>query len=171
MGASRTAQYDAAITVEPGIYTVRFAAIDAAGNRGSIEHQVRVFQMATENVAVGDLMLARVQARSNRALRPVVMVRIENGQLAAFTEFLSNRKELLDTVSVVMEVAADESSPALLRAQGVVGPRVEGAGRQASALLPVTKLEPGKYFARAIVSAGGQVVGKIARPFIVELPQ
>jgi hypothetical protein len=32
----------------------------------------------------------------------------------------------------------------------------------------VDKLQPGKYFARAIVSAGGQVVGKIARPFIVE---
>jgi hypothetical protein len=168
MGASRTAQYDAAITVEPGVYTLRFAAIDVAGNRGSIEHEVRVFQMATENVAVGDLMLGRVQAGSNGALRPVVMARIENGRLAAFTEFYSNRKELLDTVSVVIEVASDESGPALLREQGVVGRRVEGAGRQASALLPVATLQPGKYFARAIVSAAGQVVGKIARPFTIE---
>lgn len=168
LGTAHTAQYDAAITVEPGIYKLRFAAIDAAGNRGSLEHDVRVFQMSSESVAVGDLMLARVQPGSNRALRPVVTARIDNGQLAAFTEFYSNRKELLDEVSVVMEVAADESGPALLREEGIVLPRVEGAGRQASALVPVGELQPGKYFARAIVSAGGHVVGKMARPFIVE---
>jgi hypothetical protein len=168
LGSARTAQYDAAVTMEPGTYTLRFAAIDAAGNRGSLEHNVRVFQMSTDNVAVGDLMLARVQPGSTSALRPVVMARVDSGQLAIFTEFYSNKKELLDTVSVVMEVAADESGPALLREEGVVEPRVEGAGRQASAVVPVGELPPGKYFGRAIISAGSQVVGKVSRPFVIE---
>jgi VWFA-related protein len=168
LGTARTAQYDAAITIEPGTYTVRFAAIDLAGNRGSLEHAVKVFQMSTENVAVGDLMLAGVQAGSKGALRPVVTARVDNGLLAVFTEFYSNRKELLDGVSVVMEVATDESAPAVLREEGVVQPRAEGAGRQASALMPVGELEPGKYFGRAIISMGGQVVGKVSRPFVIE---
>ncbi len=167
LGTSRTAQYDAAITIEPGVYNVRFAAIDAAGNRGSLEHEVRVFQMSSDTVAVGDLMVAKVQPGFRGALRPLVTARVDNGQLAAFTEFYSNRKELLDDVEVAIEVAEAENGPALLREEGVVSPRVEGAGRQASALLPVGELKPGRYFARAILSMNGQAIGKVARPFIV----
>jgi VWFA-related protein len=163
-------EYNWAMTAEPGTYTLRFAAIDDNGHRGSLEHDVRVWQLSGAAVAVGDLMLGRLQSGAVSALSPVVNARIDNGQLAAYTEFYSNRPEALDGVTVVVEVADNETAPALLRAQAAIAPRVEGAGRQASAVIPVGVLPPGRYFARAIVSASGQVVGRMARPFTVEPP-
>jgi VWFA-related protein len=167
LAGAHSVEYDLALTVEPGSYRLRFAAIDGAGNRGSLEHDVRVWQMAGDKVVVGDLMLGRAGPGSGRALRPVVNTRIDNGQLAVYTEFYSNRPETLEEVDVVMEIAAEETGPALMREEGIVMPRAEGAGRQASALMHVGELETGRYFARAVVSARGQVVGRTVRPFTI----
>jgi hypothetical protein len=162
-------EYTFAFTVLPGSYTLRFGGIDAAGRRGSLEHDVRVWQTAAQTVTVGDLMLGRVDAgRRGGALRPVVNTRIDNGQVAVYTEFYSGRPEALDGVTVMMEVADGEESAALLRAPAAIMPRNEGAGRQAAVVIPVSALPPGRYFARAIVSAAGQVVGKTSRPFDVK---
>src|SRR5256885_15436222 len=137
---------------------LRFGAIDAAGRRGSLEHDVRVWQTAGSTVTVGDLMLGRVDpATRGGALTPVVNTKIDNGRIAVYTEFYSNRPEALDAVSVTMEVAETEESPALLRSPAAIMPRVEGAGRQAAVGIPLTSLPPGRYFARAISSSGGQI--------------
>jgi VWFA-related protein len=168
LNGGQPVEYNFALTVAPGTYTLRFGGIDAAGRRGSLEHDVRVWQTAAPTVTVGDLMLGHVDPGSKGgALRPVVNTRIDNGQMAAYTEFYSGRPEALDTVTVMMEVADTENGAALLRTPAAIMPRIEGAGRQAAVVIPVTALPPGRYFARAIVSAGGQVVGKTARPFDV----
>ena len=113
-------------------------------------------------------MLGRVDpATRGGALTPAVATRVDNGRLAMYTEFYSSRAEALDTVTVAMEIADNESAPALLTAQAAVMPRVEGAGRQAALVMPVNAIPPGRYFARAVVIAGGQVVGRIARPFTI----
>ncbi len=161
-------EYNFAITVAPGTYLLRFAGIDSTGRRGSLEHDVRVWQTAAPTVTVGDLMIGRVDPGSKAgALRPTVSTRIDNGQVAVYTEFYSGRPEALDGVSVMMELAESEAGPALLRAPAAIMPRVEGAGRQAAVVIPVSALPPGRYFARAIVSAAGQVVGRTSRPFDV----
>src|SRR5436190_5498894 len=131
LSGAQPVEYHWAITLPPGTYTLRFAAIDAAGHRGSLEHEVRVWQMSGPAIAVGDLMLGRVDpATRGGALTPVVATRVDNGRLAMYTEFYSSRPEALDTVTVAMEIADDESAPALLTAQAAVMPRMEGAGRQ-----------------------------------------
>jgi hypothetical protein len=161
-------EYNFALTVAPGSYTLRFGGIDSAGNRGSLEHEVRVWQTAAPTITVGDLMLGRVDPGSRGgALRPVVNTRVNNGQVAAYTEFYSGRPEALEGVTVMIELADSEDGPALLRAPAAIMPRVEGAGRQAAVVMPVSALPPGRYMARAIVSSGGQVVGRTTRPFDV----
>jgi hypothetical protein len=164
-------EYNFAITVVPGDYTLRFGGIDSAGKRGSLEHNVRVWQTAAPTVTVGDLMLGRVDPESRGgALRPLVNTRIDNGQVAVYTEFYSGRPEALDGVGVLMEVAESEEGPALLRAPAAILPRAEGAGRQAAVVMPLSALPAGRYFARAIVSAGGQVIGRTSRPFDILPP-
>jgi VWFA-related protein len=159
-------EYNFALTVAPGTYTLRFGGIDSAGKRGSLEHEVRVWQTALPTITVGDLMIGRVDPGTRGgALQPVVNTRVDNGQVAIYTEFYSGRAELLDGVVVMMELADSEEGPALLRAPAAIMPRVEGAGRQAAVVMAVTALPPGKYYARAVVSAAGQVVGKTTRPF------
>jgi VWFA-related protein len=159
-------EYNFAITVAPGNYVLRFASIDSSGKRGSLEHDVRVWQTAAPTVTVGDLMLGRVDPGSRGgALTPVVNTRIDNGQVAIYTEVYSGRADALNDVSVTMEVAESEDGPALLHAPAAMMPRIEGAGRQAAVVIPVTALPPGRYFGRAVVTAAGQVVGKTSRPF------
>jgi len=170
--ASQTVEYNFALTVQPGTYLLRFGAIDGSGRRGSLEHEVKVWQTSTPTIAVGDLMLGRVEANARGgALTPVVSTRVDNGRMAAYTEFYSTRPEALDTVSVMMEVADGEQAPALLRAPAAIMPRVEGAGRQAAVVIPLTALPPGHYFARAVVSSGGEVVGRTVRPFEIVQPR
>ena len=166
LNGAEPVEYNFAITVAPGNYTLRFAGIDSTGKRGSLEHDVRVWQTAAPTVTVGDLMLGKVDlAKRGGALNPVVITRVDNGQVAVYTEVYSGRAEALKDVSVMMEVADSEDGPALLRAPAAMMPRVEGAGSQAAVVIPVSALPPGRYFGRAIVSAAGQVVGKTARPF------
>jgi hypothetical protein len=161
--------YNFALTVAPGNYTLRFAGIDASGNRGSLEHDLRVWQTATPAVTVGDLMLGRVEQEGRGGvLTPVVNTRVDNGRVVAYTEVYSDRAEALNDVTVMMEVADSEDGPALVRAPAGLLPRVEGAGRQAAVVIPVGALPPGRYFGRAIVSSGTQVVGKTVRPFDIK---
>jgi hypothetical protein len=161
--------YNFALTVAPGNYSLRFAGIDSAGRRGSLEHDLRVWQTAAPTVTVGDLMLGRVDPASRGgALTPVVNTRIDNGQVAVYTEVYSGRADALNDVTVMMEVADSEEGPALLRAPAALMARVEGAGCQAVVVIPVGALPPGRYFGRAVVSAGNQVVGKTSRPFEIK---
>jgi len=161
-------EYNFAVTLQPGNYTLRFGGIDAQGRRGSLEHDVRVWQTAAPSVGVGDLMLGRVDPGTRGgALRPVVNTRIDNGQLAIYTEVYSGKPEALDGVSVMMEVADSEQGTPLLRSAATLMPRVEGAGRQAAVVIPVGTLPPGRYFARAVISSAGQIVGRTSRPFDV----
>jgi VWFA-related protein len=169
LGGGAPVEYTFAVTAQPGIYTLRFGGIDAAGKRGSLEHEVRVWQTAGPTVTVGDLMLGRVDpASQGGALRPVVNTRIDNGRIAVYTEFYSSRPEDLDAVTVMMEIAESEEGAALLRVPAEIMPRTEGAGRQAAVVIPVSALPPGRYMARAVASTGGQVIGKTMRPFDIK---
>ena len=63
-------RYDLTIAVSPGSYRVRLAAIDLAGNSGSVERDVEAFGMEGQELAFGDLILAQVRDAQSRRLAP-----------------------------------------------------------------------------------------------------
>ena len=56
-------------TVEPGTYTLRLAAVDSAGRRGSVHHETKAAVTSAGGLLISDLVLA---PPGSGALRPVV---------------------------------------------------------------------------------------------------
>ena len=154
-----------AFLVDPGVYRIKIAAVDAEGRRGSVEHVVNAWQMDGEPFAVGDLLLA--DTPNDGSLLPGVVVQLDSGQLGAYTEMYSTDPAKLQGIDVTIEVADDEDGPALT--SGPARVRVAEGGLRASAqsILPANALPPGPYLARAVFSDGGRTIGKLVRPFVV----
>ena len=158
-------EYTGSFTVDPGNYTLKLAAIDGQGRRGSLEHMLQAWQMSGVPFAVGDLMLADTPTTPGEALRPPVEARLATGLLAAYTEIYSEKPEMFDATRVKVEVAATESGPALASGEGHLSTGSDPKRRVVSTVVPVAALPPGQYVARAIMTRGDEKVGQLSRPF------
>ncbi len=159
--------YDLTMPVEPGSYRLRIAAIDNAGNSGSVEREVKAWGMSDQEVSMGDLLLTPARALKNGDIRPTVTLKVQDGQLATYTELYTNKPGGLESTTVVFEIAASPEGPTLYTGRAEIRERPDGTYRQALAILPVGTLPPGSYFTRAVVSSAGKTVGKLVRPFVV----
>ena len=154
------------ITVEPGAYSLRVAALDAAGQGGSVEHPVHAEPMSDGHFSVGDLLVAD-QANG---MRPPVEARVSSGRLLAFTELYADSSEVWQGVVVHLDVADDATGPP--RAEGTT--TIPGPGdpfrRAVLADLAVDHLPPGRYVVRARVMHDSIEVAQLHRPFRITAP-
>lgn len=160
-------EYVTSALIDPGTYTLRLAAVDADGRLGSVERTVHVWDLASEELGLGDLLLVTAAQAASGTIRPSVEPNVADGQLAAYTELYAARSELLATTAVEFDVADHEDGPALVGARGAVRPSSEADRYTAQATLPVAVLPPGPYVARVWVRRGDQIIGKLARPFTI----
>ena len=117
------------ITVDPGTYTLRVAAIDATGQGGSVEHPVHAEPMSDDHFSVGDLL---VTDQSN-GMRPPVEARVSSGRLLAFTELYADSLEVWQDVAVHLDVADDATGP----------PRSRGNDDDSGPRRPISPCRPG----------------------------
>jgi len=158
-------EYASMFSVDPGTYTLKLAAIDGKGRRGSLEHTVHAWQMRGVPFAVGDLMLADTPTTAGDLIHPPVEARLATGLLAAYLELYSDQPEMFDATQVKIEVAATDTGPALASAPGRLSTATDPKSRIVSAVVPVDALPPGQYMARALVTRGDKKVGELSRPF------
>jgi VWFA-related protein len=158
-------EYASMFSVDPGTYTLKLAAIDAGGRRGSLEHPVQAWQMTGVPFAVGDLLLADTPTTPGELIHPPVEARLATGSLAAYLELYSDQPATLDTTLVRIEVAATDTGPALASAPGRLETSADSKSRIVTSVVPVGALPPGQYVARAIVTRGDAKVGELTRPF------
>lgn len=158
-------EYAGMFSVDPGTYTLKLAAVDAQGRRGSLEHPLQAWQMTGVPFAVSDLMLADTPTTPGGLIHPPVEARLATGRLAAYMELYSDRPETFDATQVKVEVASTDTGPALASAQGRLEPLADAKSRAVATVVPVGALPPGQYVARAIVTRGDEKVGELARPF------
>lgn len=159
--------YDLTMAIDSGSYRLRLAAIDLAGNSGSVERDVQAWKMDDQEIALGDLLLSQARGMKTGDIRPPVILKIGDGQLATYTELYTNKPGALQDTKVVFELADNAEGPTLRSDVGEIRERPDGTYRQAMAIMPVGALPPGPYVARAIISSGGKTVGKLTRPFVV----
>jgi len=159
--------YDLTMAIDSGSYRLRLAAIDLAGNSGSVERDVQAWKMDDQEIAVDDLLLSPAHGLKTGDIRPPVTLKIQDGQLATYTELYTNKPGALEDTKVVFELADNAEGPTLRSDVGEIRARPDGTYRQAMAIMPVGALPPGPYVARAIISTSGKTVGKLTRPFIV----
>lgn len=158
--------YVGSVVVPPGAYTLKLAAIDASGRRGSLEHPVKATLISAGGLEMADLLVGPAPV-ADGGFRPSADLRAE-GSLLARVELYGKDSARLQKADVAMEVAEGESGPALVRVPTAAADAPEGGRRVAQGGLPVGLLPPGDYVVRAVVSLDGKPVAGLVRPFRLE---
>ncbi|HKC13291.1 MAG TPA: VWA domain-containing protein, partial [Vicinamibacteria bacterium] len=155
----------AAAEVPAGDYTLKVAALDGRGRRGSVEHRVKAGLPTASGIEISDLLLS-IPGESQE-LRARIAPETD-GQLVAAVEIYAREATPLAGARVTFEVAEEPKGPALLEIKPPEGPPGESPRRRPlQAVLDVGVLPPGDYIARASLSVGGHPALASLRPFRV----
>ena len=168
-GAGEPLLFAGEATVDPGTYTLRLAAVDAGGRRGSVHHQAKAAVVSAGGLMISDLVLT--SPGSGGPLRPVVDLEADSSGLLALVELASRDAATLAGAAVALELAESPDGAALLRVPLEVSDPDGDGVRAARATLAGGLLPPGEYVARAAISADGKQVASLARPFRIAAPR
>jgi VWFA-related protein len=155
------------VLVEPGTYSLRLAAIDREGRRGSIVRDVTAWKMAGESFAMGDLVVGSVPPQG-KGIAVEVEPYVGTEGVAAYLELYSTTDTNWKDTTVAFEVADNEDAPALTSVDASVVPGRQPTWRAATGVVPAQALPPGRYVARARIARDGKAVGVLVRPFVLE---
>jgi VWFA-related protein len=167
---TRAQNYVAWIPVDAsGLYTLKFAAVDERGRRGSVEHRFRAQLSSVGQVRVTDLLLGERTSDAPDSVQPSVTGEMSSNVLQGYVELYSDDEAILKDTTVALEVATSEEGRTLDAAQARLGAALTEFPnrRTAEATVPIALLPPGDYVARAVINVSGRKVGHVIRPFRV----
>ena len=152
-GATERGRFVQPVSIAPGRYTLKAAAIDAGGRRGSVERLLEV-----KPPDVSDLMIAVPPAQKGDSLRPVVL-RATGDRVVAYLEVYGAPQ---GKIAAVVDVQREGvSAPIASHAAHVASQ----PGRVAiTADIPLASLEPGAYLATVRIDGTPHV---FTRRFVV----
>lgn len=163
-GPNQTLQYDTSLAVEPGSYSLRFGVIDKDGRRGTVVHRIELPRFDGVDVPTSDLIVGNLPA-DGESLTPRIEPLVTTSELAGYLE-LYLPESGRDGVSVVLEIAEGESSPALAT-ETLTLRQGETPGAQVATGFVAATMAPGRYLARAVVRRDGATVKTLSRPFAI----
>ena len=156
----------AAFVVEPGEYTLKLAVVEHGGRRGSLEHSVDAWRISGQRFAMGDLVLATAPTDATARVRPPVEMRVTDDLLMAYLELYTNDPAYgLGETRVQIEVDGDALDEPLVAEVGEPRPSDGGSAHVVSAVILLDGVPAGSYVARAIVTEGGEELGRRIRRF------
>jgi VWFA-related protein len=164
--AAKTDTIVTAIEVPPGRYTMRFAVVDAAGRRGSVEHPLAVGLRDAGSVQLSDLL---VGVEHGDAFEPHAELQATPAPIRLILEMYGNDVAQLDGAAVEFALTApDGTSRAVTR---VAAAETDSALRRvAQASLTFPAVPPGTYTAAATVLVNRRPVGRVTRAIAVGPP-
>lgn len=164
----RTLHFVGSLPTGPGVHTLKLAVVDGRGRRGSVEHTFDATLRQAGSVRTTDLVIAARQDTDTGSVLPSVTAELTGDVLHGYLELYGEAGPPPEDVSVIVEIAADESGPALDSAPARLRASSGRPARQtAEARVPIALLPPGDYVARAVVMVGGARAGQVTRPFRV----
>jgi VWFA-related protein len=159
-------EFVGAVMLDPGLYSLRFGAIDAEGRRGSVIRDVSAWKLDGDDLSMSDLIVGNLPA-SGQGLRPNVEPHVTTDTVATYIEVYSSSAPVLERAGVVFEIAEGDGPP-LATVTGRLAPGGQPSSRIATAVVPARALPPGRYVARAQLTRDGKAIGSLARPFVLE---
>jgi hypothetical protein len=165
--ANASLSYLDSVAVDPGVYDVRLAVVDAQGRHGSVVREVNAWKMAGEEFTYADLVVSHA-ASSREGLRPDVEPHVEPDGLAGYIELYAASSETFKDVAVNFEIADDADAPALVSTLATLSTGAHDTWRVARGLIGAEPLPGGRYVARARITKGDKLAGVLVRPFILE---
>ncbi|MFB3855623.1 MAG: VWA domain-containing protein [Vicinamibacterales bacterium] len=160
-------RYTGRAWIEPGDYTLKLAVVQPGGLRGSIEHPVRVRLTRAGPLQAADLFVLDAPGSGSIEFRPEVVTRLTGQRVAAFCELYAEGPKAFEQAGITFEIAASEDGPALIG--GTARPAgTEPTRRMVQLAMSTSMLPPGDYFARIILTDGGNETARLLRAFRVE---
>jgi VWFA-related protein len=145
-----------AMSVPPGAYRVRAAAIDTAGRPGAAEAEFEAGLTEVGELALGSLLLG--VSRSG-----TTVLQLEFGsELTARASFDIYGGTVGQRLSATLEVSRDLDGPALARVPLVLT-RADDTRVVATGAVPVGALAPGDYVVRGIIRLEDGTTGRVVR--------
>jgi VWFA-related protein len=161
------------VSLPAGRYTLRFAAIDAAGRRGSVDHPIAVGLRMTHEVSTAAASPERLYFSDllvgqdvGTRFQPRLELAASGGELSALLELYGGQESGIGKSAVEFDVRGLDGAT---RVATRVTPSVaEGDFRRvAVGRLPVDRLRPGAYELHAKVLVEGRAVGAVRRQITV----
>ena len=149
----------AALSVTPGVYRLRIAALEATGRAGSAEHDVDVALTSIGPIQVSSLMVGL----SRTGVFVPAMVFGAEPTAFGMLEIYGAGPAPASTPGVVFEIAATTLGQAILTMPGLVEPTGDPSRSVATAVLPIQDLAPGDYVVRATITVAGHPSGRVLR--------
>ena len=158
-----------AVSLPAGTYTLRFAAIDNAGRRGSVEHPITVGLRMT-HVGLGgsvrpsacyfsDLLVGQ---DVGERFQPRLQLPADAGDISTLLELYGGAESGIDRASVEFDVRGLDGATRMTTRVAAV--KAEGDFRRvAFAQLSSSRLRPGGYELHAKVMVDGRAVGSVRR--------
>jgi len=161
--------FTSALSVSPGIYSLRVGVVDAAGREGTVGHTFEARLQAAGQLHWGDLLLSEQDPATQKIA--LVTDGPAGSSLQAYFELYSDVRAMLDAASVSIEISRVEDGIALVRAPLVFSAAEEAGRRRGETAIEIGLLGEGEFIARAIVSVNGQEAGRALRPFVIRKRQ
>ena len=154
------------VTLDPGEYTVRVAAVDESGRGGSVHHSLnaRLTRMGG-GLSASDLILVSQPPTAGELPRPRPSTVIDNETVSAMLELTGGDQSLLGRAKVTLQIADAENGNALVNVEARNVAR--GNVRAFAATMRLGVLPPGEYVARALINVPGQPEVRLTRPFML----
>jgi VWFA-related protein len=164
--AAKTDTIVTAIEVPPGKYTMRFAVVDTAGRRGSVEHPLAVGLRDAGGVQLSDLI---VGVEHGEAFEPHTQLQATPAPVRLILEVYATDEAQLESAAVEFALTApDGTSRAVTRVAATQTDNVYRRVAQANLTLP--EVPPGTYTAAATVLVNRRPVGRVTRAIAVGPP-
>jgi VWFA-related protein len=144
--------YQMTLSVSPGDYVFRLAALDEQGRAGRVDHPLSASLTALDDVAIADVIVSDA-SRPNDPVLPVRTI-VRSGSAECTADVIVNAPRQPRDVAVTFEIAATPSGPALASGKTAVKTFNEYGRATASATLRLPAVTPGLYVARAVLAAG-----------------
>ncbi len=160
--SSTRTTYVTGIELAAGTYRLKLGLIAEDGRRGSIEHAFTVAASAATPVTFGDIF---VGLEADERFHPLVRVQPDTPQIAVQIEVQATAGNLLEKLSVMLDVTRRGASSPLASAAMRIEKTPDPLTRVAAAMLTVARLEPGEYVLRATLPGSSplQQVTRIIR--------
>lgn len=149
----------AALSMPPGVYRLRIAALESTGRAGSAEQDIDVALTPIGPIQVSSLM---VGLSRTGAFVPAMVFGTEPTAFGML-ELYGTSESLASTPRVVFEIAATTLGPAILTMPGLVEPTGDPSRSVVTAVLPIVNLAPGDYVVRATITLAGHPSGRVLR--------
>lgn len=155
--------YAAAVAIPPGRYSVKLAAIDATGRRGSVEHAFDVRTARAGALRLGDVFIGELSAAG---FVPSPSLVAGATALPVRVDLCGDTAGAFDRATLTLELAARSGAAPFATTTLSVTETSDPRRRLASATLAIAPLPPGEYVVAARLRTADGAEARTSRAFV-----